>query len=126
MNDENLRPFSERTESEQREIRSKGGKASGEARRAKKTLADAIRAVLDEELPGTNLTRREAIVVKTLERVYKNGKMDDLVKIAQLTGELQQNINLESHGLALNIQVGDQATAEELHKLKGEEEDADE
>ena len=126
MNDENLRPFSERTESEQREIRSKGGKASGEARRAKKTLADAIRAVLDEELPGTNLTRREAIVVKTLERVYKTGKMDDLVKIAQLTGELQQNINLESHGLALNIQVGDQATAEELHKLKGEEEDADE
>lgn len=126
MNDENLKPFSERTESEQREIRSKGGKASGEARRAKKTLADAIRAVLDEELPGTNLTRREAIVIKTLERVYKNGKMDDLVKIAQLTGELQQNINLESHGLALNIQVGDQATAEELRKLKGEEEDADE
>lgn len=126
MNDENLKPFSERTESEQREIRSKGGKASGEARRAKKTLADAIRAVLDEELPGTNLTRREAIVVKTLERVYKTGKMDDLVKIAQLTGELQQNINLESHGLALNIQVGDQATAEELRKLKGEEEDADE
>lgn len=126
MNDENLKPFSERTESEQREIRSKGGKASGEARRAKKTLADAIRAVLDEELPGTNLTRREAIVVKTLERVYKNGKMDDLVKIAQLTGELQQNINLESHGLTLNIQVGDQATAEELRKLKGEEEDADE
>lgn len=125
MNDENLKPFSERTESEQREIRSKGGKASGEARRAKKTLADAIRAVLDEELPGTNLTRREAIVVKTLERVYKTGKMDDLVKIAQLTGELQQNINLESHGLALNIQVGDQATAEELRKLKGEE-DADE
>ena len=126
MNDENLKPFSERSKEEAREMGRKGGKASGEARRAKKTLADAIRAVLDEELPGTNLTRREAIVVKTLERVYKTGKMDDLVKIAQLTGELQQNINLESHGLALNIQVGDQATAEELHKLKGEEEDADE
>ncbi|MBO7315029.1 MAG: hypothetical protein J6U49_05110 [Alistipes sp.] len=126
MNDENLKPFSERSKEEAREMGRKGGKASGEARRAKKTLADAIRAVLDEELPGTNLTRREAIVVKTLERVYKTGKMDDLVKIAQLTGELQQNINLESHGLALNIQVGDQATAEELRKLKGEEEDADE
>ena len=126
MNDENLKPFSERSKEEAREMGRKGGKASGEARRAKKTLADAIRAVLDEELPGTNLTRREAIVVKTLERVYNRGKMDDLVKIAQLTGELQQNINLESHGLALNIQVGDQATAEELRKLKGEEEDADE
>lgn len=126
MNEQNIIPNSERTPEERKEIARRGGKASGEARRAKKTLADAIRAVLDEELPGTNLTRREAIVVKTLERVYKNGKMDDLVKIAQLTGELQQNINLESHGLALNIQVGDQATAEELRKLKGEKEDADE
>lgn len=126
MNEQNIIPNSERTPEERKEIARKGGKASGEARRAKKTLADAIRAVLDEELPGTKLTRREAIVVKTLERVYNRGKMDDLVKIAQLTGELQQNINLESHGLALNIQVSDQATAEELRKLKGEEEDADE
>lgn len=32
LNDNNLIPFSERTESEQREIRSKGGKASGISR----------------------------------------------------------------------------------------------
>lgn len=114
---ENLIPQNLRTKEEQREIARKGGIASGEARRAKKTLADAIRAVLDEELPGTNLTRREGIVIKTLERVYKSGKMEDLVKIAQITGELQQNINIGGEGVRLAIEVTDKATAKELERL---------
>ena len=41
-NEENLIPFNERTESEQRAIASAGGKASGEARRNKKMLRDCI------------------------------------------------------------------------------------
>lgn len=40
-NEKNLIPFSERTESEQREIRSEGGKASGAARRRKRSLKEA-------------------------------------------------------------------------------------
>ena len=39
-NEKNLVPFDKRTESEQRKIASEGGKASGEARRAKKTLRE--------------------------------------------------------------------------------------
>lgn len=46
----NLIPFSERTEEEQREIRSKGGKASGAARRAKANLRQAIETVLSAKL----------------------------------------------------------------------------
>lgn len=125
MNEGNIIPNSERTPEERIEIARKGGIASGEARRVKKSLADAIRAVLDEELPGTNLTRREAIVIKTLERVYKSGKMDDLVKIAQLTGEYQQNINLGADGVRLAIEVADTSTKSELEKLTTRK-DADE
>ena len=40
-NENNLIPFSERTESEQREIRSSGGIASGAARRRKRSLKEA-------------------------------------------------------------------------------------
>lgn len=40
MNDENLIPMNKRTESEQREMQSKGGIASGKARRKKKTLKE--------------------------------------------------------------------------------------
>lgn len=126
MNENNIIPNSERTPEERIEIARKGGIASGEARRVKKSLADAIRAVLDEELPGTNLTRREAIVIRTLERVYKSGKMDDLVKIAQLTGEYQQNINLGADGVRLAIEVADTSTKSELEKLTTREKDADE
>lgn len=40
-NEKNLIPFDQRTESEQREIRSKGGTASGVSRRRKRSLKDA-------------------------------------------------------------------------------------
>lgn len=40
-NEQNLIPFEERTESEQREIRASGGRASGVSRRRKRSLRDA-------------------------------------------------------------------------------------
>ena len=51
-NEKNLIPFNERTESEQREIQSKGGKMSGETRRKKKLLKDCMQELLD--LPVAN------------------------------------------------------------------------
>ena len=40
-NEQNLIPFNERTEEEQREIRSSGGRASGVSRRRKRSLKEA-------------------------------------------------------------------------------------
>lgn len=48
MNDENLIPFNQLTQSEQRKIASAGGKASGEARRARKTLKEELLLLLSE------------------------------------------------------------------------------
>lgn len=45
-NEKNLIPFDERTESEQREIRSAGGQASGVSRRRKKSLRAAAELYL--------------------------------------------------------------------------------
>lgn len=50
-NEENLIPFDERTESEQREIQSKGGKASGAARRRKKAMRQAASMLLGMDVP---------------------------------------------------------------------------
>lgn len=50
MNDGNLIPFNKRTEKEQREIRSKGGKASGEARRRKKQIRELFKDILNSPL----------------------------------------------------------------------------
>lgn len=49
-NEQNLKPFDQLTENEQRAIRSKGGKASGEARRARKTLREELLALLSQDI----------------------------------------------------------------------------
>lgn len=51
-NEQNLRPFHDLTESEQRAIRSKGGKASAKARRERKMLKDALSVGLSIALQG--------------------------------------------------------------------------
>lgn len=48
-NEKNLIPFNELTESQQREIASKGGKASAEAKRKRKTLKDELLLMLEDE-----------------------------------------------------------------------------
>ena len=48
-NEQNLIPFNELTENKQRELASKGGIASGEARRKKATMLDVLEKVLDEK-----------------------------------------------------------------------------
>ena len=50
MNDKNLVPFGERTESEQREIRQAGGIKSGETRRRKKALKALMNDLLSSDL----------------------------------------------------------------------------
>ena len=53
-NEENLIPFSERTESEQREIQSKGGKKSGESRRKKKSMKQVMDMLL--QMPASTIS----------------------------------------------------------------------
>lgn len=48
--EKNLKPFHQRTENEQREIRSKGGIESGKSRRRKKALRTALREAISLSL----------------------------------------------------------------------------
>lgn len=69
-NEENLIPFDQRTESEQREIRSKGGKASGQSRREKKLFKDLFKEMLDDtetDLDGEMMVTRKAVVKKAFK-----------------------------------------------------------
>lgn len=61
MNEENLIPFSQRSESEARENGQKGGKASGEARRKKKALKDCMKLLLS--LPVTDNDSFDALAM---------------------------------------------------------------
>jgi len=59
MNDQNLIPNSERTPSERREIAIAGGKASGAARRMRKTFREALKNALSCEIPSTSPIYRQ-------------------------------------------------------------------
>lgn len=93
MNEQNLKPFGERTEKEQREIQQKGGIASGKARREKATLKKALQAVLDETFTDRN--GKEAtgadILIASMFKIASNSKDRNAVNafraILDLTGE---------------------------------------
>ena len=84
MNDENLKPFNERTESEKRKIGTKGGQASGEARRRKRDIRLAMEALLEKQYKGKGgemLSGAEAIAIKQMEKALKgDAKAFELVR----------------------------------------------
>ena len=85
----------------------KGGIASGEAKRAAKTLGEALRRIMDEPAAaGSDRTRREVISEKAIHTLFNHPTMKDLKIAAELMGELEQNINLThrvSEKPAINI-----------------------
>ena len=71
MNEQNLKPFTQMTESEQRRIASMGGKASGEARRRRKLMREVMQDCLDETITlknGDEITARYALAKKHLQK----------------------------------------------------------
>lgn len=62
-NEKNLVPFDERTESEQREIASAGGKASGKARRRKKSMKQKMQLLLSLPAADNDQTELSAMGV---------------------------------------------------------------
>lgn len=84
MGSENLIPFNNRTESEQREIAKKGGRASGSARRKKANLKRAMNMILttnvnDEQMAevlhgyGMEDTFESAVVLRMIRRILEDG-----------------------------------------------------
>lgn len=72
-NEENLNPI--QSESEARELGRKGGIASGEARRNKKTMKAMLDYLLEKEIKNTStgetVTYREAILTSAIKKALK-------------------------------------------------------
>ena len=108
MNDENLVPNSQRTPSELREMTSKGGKASGEARRQKKTMREwleiAMQAamkndegqpIMSPDDPNRELTRKECAMLKLAAKAAK-GDLKAIELSAKLSGEAETKVVVEA------------------------------
>ena len=95
-NEQNLKPFPKGRSSEEARISgTKGGVASGKARREKKKLAQALREMMDEKI-AEGLTRQEAFLKKALANSFNGSpNLDDLLKIQKLMGEEKTTIETE-------------------------------
>lgn len=100
-NEKNLVPFDKRTESEQRKIASEGGKASGAARRAKRTMREYADLLLS--LP-----------------VSDRRKWNKLAR-AGIPPEGCDNKMLVVFALMQQAQAGDVPAVKELRNLIGED-----
>lgn len=137
-NEENLIPFDKRTESEQREIRKKGGIKSGEARRKKKSMKQVANYLLSlpavEELQeemiesgvtSDNVDNQTALVFSMLQRAIK-GNVSAAQFIADITGNTamteveREKIKLEKKRLKMEEQqlIGQDACIDEIQLKK--------
>ena len=83
---DNLIPFNQRTEEEQREIARQGGIASGEARRKKATMLSILEGTLDKT-NSKGLTYRELATLGLIKGAM-NGKVENYKFILEMLGEL--------------------------------------
>lgn len=77
-NEENLIPFPKRTESEQREIQSKGGKKSGESRRRKKTMKQVMDFLLEQPVSVStdyNFLIEQGLDIKNFDEDFINNML---------------------------------------------------
>lgn len=116
MNDENLIPFDKRAENEQREIARKGGIANGEMRRQRKTVKEALRALMDEKAPNsTGDTRMDEFIRKAYENELKEPNLQSLLNLQKLLGELVDRMEINTDQA--------QSAKEALDVLLGRKED---
>jgi len=91
---ENLIPQNKRTKAEQRRIAAEGGKASGEARRARKALKESMNFLLDLPVSDTkdfNKLTKMGIPIEDIDNsqlivvaLFKRAKEGDIAAIKEL------------------------------------------
>ena len=106
---ENLIPFNERTEEEQREIARQGGIASGKARQEKATFKKTLEMLLDEK-NSKGKTYRELITLGQIKSAI-NGKAENFKAILALMGEMEEEQTITPE---ININIVDNSNLEKV------------
>ena len=134
--EENLIPFNERTEEEQKRIARMGGKASGEARRRKKTMKENLELLLTmsvgkgekadiengeniKDYAKENVTVEQAMLIAQIQKALK-GDTQAFEMIRDLIGEKP----VDKKEVSASVQHDNPfegLTTEELKKLSDDE-----
>ena len=132
-NEQNLVSLGDRTTSEQREIATQGGKASGEARRAKRLLKDALEIALklamknkdgsqaEHPVTGEPLVAFDAGMVKLVER-YAKGDPKAIETVAKLLWQWVDKTENKHEISTPVIVVADQTEKDAIERIKARNE----
>lgn len=105
-NEQNLIPVTKRTPREQREISSKGGKASAEAKKARKTLKETLLMMLEEGNTQNDITLallqkalngdtkayeviRDTVGEKPTDKIEQSGELNNTITV-KFAGEVEE------------------------------------
>ena len=97
-NIKNLKPFNTLTESEQRDLASKGGKASAKARRRKKRFKELFNSVLDQKNEKTG-ERHDMAIVKAMIKKASAGNVKAFEAIRDTTGEFVGALDIDTEDI---------------------------
>lgn len=120
-NTRNLKPNSERTAEEVKALTRKGGIASGETRKRRKTMREWAKAFASmgtavKGLDGEDIDAdyAGAIVLEQFRKAIKESDTSSAKFIAELLGEMVQKVEHSGNGVV--VQVTDKVLAQELIK----------
>ena len=105
-NEQNLIPVTKRTPREQREISSKGGKASAEAKKARKTLKETLLLMLEEGNTQNDITLallqkalngdtkayeviRDTVGEKPTDKIEQSGELNNTITV-KFSGDVEE------------------------------------
>lgn len=114
-NEENLIPFNERTENERRELAARGGRASGEARRTRKTLREYAEFLLGLPVADRRKFNKLSRMGVPVESIDNKMMMVAALMVAAQSGDVQAVKEMRS--IIGEDTVQDDNTDESVSKL---------
>jgi hypothetical protein len=117
-NEENLIPFNQRTEEEQRAIATMGGIASGEARREKRAMRELLEIALAAKCVRGDLTNKEESAAQLAKKMAE-GDLKAIEVGLKVIGEYEQKVKVEGDMRSVQVIVEDADTARKLSEIIG-------
>ena len=115
--EKNLIPFSERTEEEQRKIRSQGGKASGEARRKKANFRKTLNILLTAQIEVDSI--REFLEMNGIDSTYESAINFAMIQKA-LKGDVKAYIAIRDT-LGTKTKLDEKEQKQRIKMMKAQE-----
>lgn len=115
-NEENLIPFNQRTEEEQRAIATMGGIASGKARREQRAMRELLEIALSAKCVKGDASNKEEAAAQLAKKMAE-GDLKAIEVGLKVLGEYEQKVKVEGEMKGVQIVVKSDDEAQKLEAV---------